>query len=88
MPGGHLRASGPAPGLVHDRLGHGPQAARQLLLYLADELDVPLRDRNELLLAAGYAPRYPHQPRGGQQLRAPAVRSPSCSPATSPTRPS
>ena len=45
-------------------------ASRQLLLYLADELDVPLRDRNELLLAAGYAPRYPHQPLDGQQLRA------------------
>jgi transcriptional regulator with XRE-family HTH domain len=44
--------------------------SRQLLLYLADELDVPLRDRNELLLAAGYAPRYPHQPLDGQQLRA------------------
>jgi transcriptional regulator with XRE-family HTH domain len=44
--------------------------SRQLLLYLTDELDVPLRDRNELLLAAGYAPRYPHQPLDGQQLRA------------------
>ncbi|MGD0704687.1 MAG: helix-turn-helix transcriptional regulator [Trebonia sp.] len=44
--------------------------SRQLLLYLADELDVPLRDRNELLLAAGYAPRYPHQPLDGQRLRA------------------
>ncbi len=45
-------------------------ASRQLLLYLADELDVPLRDRNELLLAAGYAPRYPHQPLDGQRLHA------------------
>jgi transcriptional regulator with XRE-family HTH domain len=45
-------------------------ASRQLLLYLADELDVPLRDRNELLLAAGYAPRYPHLPLDGEQLRA------------------
>ena len=45
-------------------------ASRQLLLYLADELDVPLRDRNDLLLAAGYAPRYPHQPLDGQQLGA------------------
>jgi transcriptional regulator with XRE-family HTH domain len=45
-------------------------ASRQLLLYLADELEVPLRDRNELLLAAGYAPRYPHQPLDGQRLRA------------------
>lgn len=45
-------------------------ASQQLLLYLADELDVPLRERNELLLAAGYAPRYPHQPLDGDQLRA------------------
>jgi transcriptional regulator with XRE-family HTH domain len=45
-------------------------ASRQLLLYLADELDVPLRARNELLLAAGYAPRYPHQPLDGPQLLA------------------
>lgn len=31
----------------------------ELLLALADGLDVPLRERNALLLAAGYAPRYP-----------------------------
>ena len=30
----------------------------ELLLLLADRLDVPLRERNVLLLAAGYAPRY------------------------------
>jgi hypothetical protein len=29
-----------------------------LLLALADQLEMPLRDRNSLLLAAGYAPRY------------------------------
>jgi transcriptional regulator with XRE-family HTH domain len=29
-----------------------------MLLQLADRLDVPLRDRNHLLLAAGYAPLY------------------------------
>ena len=32
--------------------------SRQLLLFLAAELDVPLRDRNVLLLAAGYAPKF------------------------------
>lgn len=31
----------------------------ELLLTLADGLDVPLRERNAFLLAAGYAPRYP-----------------------------
>jgi transcriptional regulator with XRE-family HTH domain len=30
----------------------------ELLLLIADRLDVPLRERNALLLAAGYAPRY------------------------------
>nr|WP_042194656.1 helix-turn-helix transcriptional regulator [Kibdelosporangium sp. MJ126-NF4]CEL21460.1 helix-turn-helix domain protein [Kibdelosporangium sp. MJ126-NF4]CTQ95973.1 helix-turn-helix domain protein [Kibdelosporangium sp. MJ126-NF4] len=32
--------------------------SREMVLHLADELDVPLRDRNRLLLAAGYAPVY------------------------------
>src|SRR6476620_7180066 len=31
----------------------------ELVLALADRLDVPLRESNALLLAAGYAPRYP-----------------------------
>jgi transcriptional regulator with XRE-family HTH domain len=30
----------------------------EMVLHLADELDVPLRERNRLLLAAGYAPVY------------------------------
>jgi hypothetical protein len=29
-----------------------------MVLHLADQLDVPLRERNQLLLAAGYAPVY------------------------------
>ena len=33
--------------------------SRELLLHLAEHLDVPLRERNALLLAAGYAPVYP-----------------------------
>lgn len=32
--------------------------SREMLLHLAEQLDVPLRDRNSLLLAAGYAPVY------------------------------
>src|SRR3954453_6843187 len=32
--------------------------SRELLMHLADQLDVPLRERNALLLAAGYAPAY------------------------------
>lgn len=34
----------------------------ELVLTLADHLDVPLRERNTLLLAAGYAPRYQETP--------------------------
>ena len=33
--------------------------SRDMLLRLAEHLDVPLRERNQLLLAAGYAPAYP-----------------------------
>ncbi|GAB2457667.1 helix-turn-helix domain-containing protein [Jatrophihabitans fulvus] len=31
----------------------------QMILRLSDHLEVPLRERNELLLAGGYAPAYP-----------------------------
>jgi transcriptional regulator with XRE-family HTH domain len=34
------------------------QPSREMVLHLAEHLDVPLRQRNELLLAAGYAPVY------------------------------
>jgi transcriptional regulator with XRE-family HTH domain len=34
----------------------------ELVMHLAEQLDVPLRDRNALLLAAGYAPRYAQTP--------------------------
>ncbi|WP_347879710.1 helix-turn-helix domain-containing protein [Streptomyces sp. Tu 2975] len=33
-----------------------------MVLRLADELDVPLRHRNRLLVAAGFAPRYRERP--------------------------
>lgn len=35
--------------------------SRQLVLHLADQLSVPLRERNALLVAAGYAPVYRHR---------------------------
>ena len=35
--------------------------SRNMILQLADELNVPLRHRNQLLLAAGFAPAYPEQ---------------------------
>ncbi|MFF5700901.1 helix-turn-helix domain-containing protein [Streptomyces sp. NPDC012794] len=34
--------------------------SEEMVLRLADRLDVPVRERNALLLAAGYAPHYPH----------------------------
>src|SRR3954465_9997224 len=34
----------------------------ELLLALAEQLEIPLRDRNALLLAAGYAPRFAETP--------------------------
>jgi transcriptional regulator with XRE-family HTH domain len=36
--------------------------SREMVLRLADELEVPLRERNALLLAAGYAPVYAERP--------------------------
>ena len=41
-----------------------------MVLRLADQLDVPLRERNRLLLAAGFAPRYPERPLDGDVLSA------------------
>ncbi|HEU5152853.1 MAG TPA: helix-turn-helix transcriptional regulator [Iamia sp.] len=32
--------------------------SREMVLHLADQLDVPLRDRNGMLLAAGFAPAF------------------------------
>ncbi|MDL4815142.1 helix-turn-helix domain-containing protein [Actinomadura opuntiae] len=42
----------------------------EMVVRLADQLDVPLRDRNRLLLAAGFAPRYPERPLGDGALTA------------------
>lgn len=36
--------------------------SREMLLHLADRLEIPLRERNELLLAAGFAPAYKERP--------------------------
>jgi len=39
-----------------------------MVLRLAAQLDVPLRERNRLLLAAGFAPRYTERPLEGNAL--------------------
>jgi transcriptional regulator with XRE-family HTH domain len=43
--------------------------SRELLLALAESLEVPLRERNAMLLAAGYAPSYPASALSDAQLR-------------------
>lgn len=40
------------------------QASREMLARLADALGMPLRERNTLLVAAGFAPRYPESALG------------------------
>jgi transcriptional regulator with XRE-family HTH domain len=35
--------------------------SREMVLHLAEMLDVPLRERNRLLIAAGYAPLFPER---------------------------
>ena len=32
--------------------------SRELVMHLAEQLEIPLRERNDVLLAAGYAPAY------------------------------
>jgi transcriptional regulator with XRE-family HTH domain len=44
--------------------------SRSMLLRLADELEVPARHRNTLLIAAGYAPVYETVPLGSGRTRA------------------
>src|SRR6187200_2450652 len=36
--------------------------SEQMVVHLAEHLDVPLRERNQMLLAAGYAPIYSQRP--------------------------
>src|SRR4051794_35131777 len=44
--------------------------SREMVLRLAEHLDVPLRERNALLLAAGFAPAYPESGLEGAQMAA------------------
>ncbi len=39
-----------------------------MVLLLAERLEVPFRERNQLLLAAGYAPAYPERPLADPEL--------------------
>src|ERR1700712_3324515 len=42
--------------------------SEQMVLHLAEQLDVPLRERNRLLLAAGYPPVFPQRTRYEPEL--------------------
>jgi transcriptional regulator with XRE-family HTH domain len=44
--------------------------SRDMVVRLAEHLDVPLRARNELLLAAGYAPAYPESSFADEEMSA------------------
>lgn len=44
--------------------------SREMLLRLAEWLDVPLRERNTMLLAAGYAPVFPERPLADPSMEA------------------
>jgi transcriptional regulator with XRE-family HTH domain len=43
--------------------------SRQLLVHLAQELDLPIAERNRLLLAGGFAPPYLEQPYDGELMQ-------------------
>lgn len=42
--------------------------SREMVLHLAEQLDVPLRERNRLLLAAGYAPFFSQRSLDDEQM--------------------
>ena len=44
------------------------QPGRDRVAAIADVLDLPLRERNELLIAAGYAPTFPESPLEAPQM--------------------
>ena len=50
----------------------------EMILKLTDHLEVPLRERNQLLLAGGYAPAYPEHGLDAPELAASARRCARC----------
>jgi transcriptional regulator with XRE-family HTH domain len=44
------------------------RTSREMVLHLAERLEIPLRERNALLLAAGYAPAYGERPLDSEEL--------------------
>ncbi|MBL7498993.1 helix-turn-helix transcriptional regulator [Frankia sp. CNm7] len=62
-------AAGSTPRYVSFVESGRARPSRQMIERLARTLDVPLRDRNVLLLAGGYAPSYAGEPLDSPQLR-------------------
>jgi transcriptional regulator with XRE-family HTH domain len=46
------------------------QPSREMVLHLAERLEIPLRERNVLLIAAGYAPAFPERTLADPALQA------------------
>lgn len=44
------------------------QPSREMILKIAEALDMPLRARNDLLVAAGFAPFYPERPLDSREM--------------------
>ena len=61
--------------------------SREMVLRLAERLDVPLRERNALLVAAGYAPMYRERPLDDPALAAAKQAVELILKATNPIRP-
>jgi hypothetical protein len=54
-----------------------------MLDRLGDQLDIPLRDRNQILISAGYAPAYRQSDIDAAEMSPYATRWISCRPGTS-----
>ena len=46
------------------------QASREMLLHLSEQLDIPLRERNVMPVAAGYAPVFEERPLASPEMAA------------------
>src|SRR5262245_60842389 len=44
------------------------QPSREMLLHLCEQLDIPLRERNVMLVAAGYAPVFEERPLASPEM--------------------
>ncbi|MFG2888977.1 helix-turn-helix domain-containing protein [Streptomyces sp. NPDC048248] len=64
-----LRADSSARHISFIETGRSRPSA-ELVLRLAEHLDVPVRERNALLVAAGYAPRFPETPMDDPSMEA------------------